>query len=417
MRRSQNRIILIQRWIMILLVSFFKCFYLANLWCSRGVLFVSGRTLWALGRRGSWTAALPARASASRQSVTEAPVGYTDKEKILEPPPPPLPPPPPYFPARLHVVCKPKIPPPHLSLRACLSPPLSPLLVHQCASSSILSNARAVWIVFCSTSKCPQTPWKKKKKKLSKGLFLHFEVRRFVLFLSPRFAHLVPLWWWRCLISEDPPYPYQWLPFIWCHWKEKKHTPLAGGGGEYRESIELNWNYFSWGRKTLCSLRYWIARGPKENGDTYAVVQRIINSYINYWGNCCQERKKKKRKKGVVVFSEYHFLKVPPPPLPPPHTGFADILVGLGKWWGGGAVECLFQTADGVFSLYNLTSLLSEEYCVPTPMHRVHLFSHTKPFIPAWQLELLARIKKKTGARGKIQHSISIWPPGAEIKW
>lgn len=175
--------------------------------------------------------ALPARASASRQSVTEAPVGCTDKEKISEPPLPA-----PYSPARLHVVCKPTIPPPHLSLRTCLSPPLSPLLVPQCASSSILSNAHAVWIVVCSTSKCPQTTWK--KKKLSKGLFLHFEVPRFVLFLSPRFAHLV------LCDGEGASSPRTLLihtndcPLFDVVEKKKAHTSGWEGDWEYRE---LSW--------------------------------------------------------------------------------------------------------------------------------------------------------------------------------
>ena len=44
-------------------------------------------------------------------------------------------------------------------------------------------------------------------------------------------------------ISEDPPHPYQWLPFIWCHWKcmhfllgMKKSQRWETGIGE---SIEL----------------------------------------------------------------------------------------------------------------------------------------------------------------------------------
>lgn len=54
-------------------------------------------------------------------------------------------------------------------------------------------------------------------------------------------------------------------------------------------------------------------------------------------------------------------------------------------------LACRFQAADGFFSLYNLT--YNWAVLCPTPIHRIHLFSRQKPFIPTWQLELLGHIK------------------------
>lgn len=46
--------------------------------------------------------------------------------------------------------------------------------------------------------------------------------------------------------------------------------------------------------------------GKKETGDTYALVQRILNSYINYLGNIARKRI------DGAVFIEYCLLKVLP---------------------------------------------------------------------------------------------------------
>lgn len=118
----------------------------------------------------------------------------------------------------------------------------------------------------------------------------------------------------------------------------KKHTPLAGRGTRSREN-QLSWTgTTSPGEaKQLCSPRCWIALGAKENGDTYALVQRILNSYINYWGKLLPRKKKKKRMALLFSvntifskFSAFFFFSLPPSS-PPQHW-----LYGCTCWTGGG---------------------------------------------------------------------------------
>lgn len=52
-------------------------------------------------------------------------------------------------------------------------------------------------------------------------------------------------------VSEGPPHPYQWLPFIWCYSKCRDHLSGTEKCGNIAKSIELKWNYFSWGREPL----------------------------------------------------------------------------------------------------------------------------------------------------------------------
>lgn len=73
--------------------------------------------------------------------------------------------------------------------------------------------------------------------------------------------------------------------------------------------------------------------GKKETGDTYPLVQRILNAYIDYLGNIAR-----KRTNGAVLI-EYCLLKI----LPFFIASAIYFLDSVG----------LFQSADGVFSLYN----------------------------------------------------------------
>lgn len=90
-------------------------------------------------------------------------------------------------------------------------------------------------------------------------------------------------------ISEDPPHPYKWLAFIWCHWKcmhfllgQKK----GGKDGEADVANQLSWNgpTSPWGRKTVCLLSCWIAL---EGGERTAMRFKsvILNWCINYLGD------------------------------------------------------------------------------------------------------------------------------------
>lgn len=67
-------------------------------------------------------------------------------------------------------------------------------------------------------------------------------------------------------ISEDPLHPYQWLAFIWCHWKCMHFLLGSGGVGGFRDgkadvANQLSWNgpTSPWGKKTVCLLSFWIA--------------------------------------------------------------------------------------------------------------------------------------------------------------
>lgn len=59
--------------------------------------------------------------------------------------------------------------------------------------------------------------------------------------------------------------------------------------------------------------------GKKETGDTYPLVQRILNAYINYLGNIARKRT------NGAVFIEYCLLKILPF-----FYCLSDILFGLG---------------------------------------------------------------------------------------
>lgn len=70
------------------------------------------------------------------------------------------------------------------------------------------------------------------------------------------------------------------------------------------ESIELKWNYFSWGRKTLYSLSYRIAWRKGEWGQT-RFCSGDIKLIHNYLGNVA---KKEKIDGGAII--EYDVLKL-----------------------------------------------------------------------------------------------------------
>lgn len=80
-------------------------------------------------------------------------------------------------------------------------------------------------------------------------------------------------------VCEDPPHPYQWLAFIWCHWK-CMHFLLGrkweGGSKDGKADVanQLSWNGTTspWGKKTVCLLSRWIALEQWEE-DTYALNQ------------------------------------------------------------------------------------------------------------------------------------------------
>lgn len=103
-----------------------------------------------------------------------------------------------------YIVCKPT----GLHLTALwLSLPLSPLLF---ASVSVKTISLCILNGYFSVLS-PSVY----KSVISKDLFLLFEALLFLV--STRASYLV--FCEGASISEDPPHPYQWLPFIWCHWK------------------------------------------------------------------------------------------------------------------------------------------------------------------------------------------------------
>lgn len=232
-----------------------------------------------------------------------------------------------------------------------LSPPLSPLLFVSASVQTISPCMLHEYLSVLSPSVY--------KSPISKDLFLQFEPVLFFLFLLE-----LPI---LCFVTakvlqsqRNPPHPYQWLPFIWCHWK-CMHFLLGRMGGKKKnkdgetktgESIELKWNYFSWGRKTLCSLRYWIAlEGGRTRAHMLGLYQRILNSYINYLGNIAEDRKKNRWScLHWIMFAKSWAL-------------FMTQMIYLLN------LVCLFpvdwSSADGGFTLSNLTSLISEEYCTP----------------------------------------------------
>lgn len=88
-------------------------------------------------------------------------------------------------------------------------------------------------------------------------------------------------WWWRCLSlwgpsSSIPTTAFHLMSFkmqapsLW-DWKKWQWENASA------ESIELKWNYFSWGRETLCPLRYWIA-----------LESEIAVAYI-FWGEISED--------------------------------------------------------------------------------------------------------------------------------
>lgn len=126
----------------------------------------------------------------------------------------------------------------------------------------------------------------------------------------------------------------------WEEWKKK----VKMGNQKWR----INWvemELLLLGKENIVLIEVLNCFVERENGDTYALVQRILNSYINYSGNIARKRI------DGAGFIEYCLLKVQ-------HFFMASVIYLLDS-------VCLFQTADGVFSLYNLTSLINEEYCMP----------------------------------------------------
>ena len=111
-----------------------------------------------------------------------------------------------YFSLRTNIYCmQSKAPLRPLRLSLPLSPPLFVSVSVQTISPRILNE------YFSAISECRQ------KRHIRASVFLQFEA---VLFLvSPRASYLVLCDGEGASISEDPPHPYQWLPFIWCHWK------------------------------------------------------------------------------------------------------------------------------------------------------------------------------------------------------
>lgn len=155
-----------------------------------------------------------------------------------------------------HAVCKAKH---HLSVPSyhCLSGP---------RWNSVTVHTKTVF--SSSISKCLQ------KQNIKGSVFIVWGPAFFVL--SAHASYLVLCNTEGASTSEHPPHPYQWLAFIWCHWKCMHFLLGSRGllGGQRWESrcgksIELKWTYLSVGGKKVCLLSCWIALEEGE-GRTHA---------------------------------------------------------------------------------------------------------------------------------------------------